>query len=429
MRRLSSLLLACVLAACAPAAAQSRWSEAALDDLEAVALSAPLEGLPQENAALDELAQFRHLRDVDPAADDQTDVAADALFASLARTFAQGGADLARADPDWAVPLAAQPDLAALQTARDAGALPSALLRPLLPQAPEYAQLRDALARARAEPESSNRDTRITALRASLERWRWTPRTLPEPRLEVRIPQYELRFVTAGEQVAVHKVIVGARDSQTPSFVAEIASVTINPSWEPPASITPELLSRFRRDPAAAAREGFEALTADGAVVDPSTVDWRARPFPYRLRQRPGPANALGRIRFDMANEYAIRLHDTPTRALFNRDARALSHGCIRVEAPEALAARLLASTEWSVESVEAAIDTGEQQIVALAAPMPVYLLYVTAEANEAGETVYSDDVYRRDAAVVAALDAPDVALARQAAAAPVRCPAEPSMP
>lgn len=427
--RAFAFLLLLSLSGCAPAAAQLTWSAAELDDLERVAASAPLEGLTEEAAALEELTRFRHLGDADPAAEAQTDIAADALFASLARTFAQGGADTARADPDWAIPLAAPPDLSALMTARAAGAAPSALLRPLLPQQREYALLRDELARVRAEDGSRDRDARIVQLRASLERWRWLPRDLPERRLDVRIPQYELRFFAGGEAIAVHKVIVGARDSQTPSFSDEIASVTFNPSWEPPASIAAELLRRFRADPSAAEREGFQALAADGPVIAPSAVDWRARPFPYRLRQQPGPANALGRIRFDMANAYAIRLHDTPSRSLFERDARALSHGCIRVESPEALAAGVLAHEAWTVESVNDAIESGAQQSVALAAPMPIYLIYITVTADEAGQIAYADDIYRRDAAVAAALDGPDVALARQAAAAPLRCPVEPSIP
>lgn len=148
-----------------------------------------------------------------------------------------------------------------------------------------------------------------------------------------------------------------------------------------------------------------------------------------RLRQRPGPDNALGRIRFDMANDNAIRLHGTPNRSLFARDRRALSHGCIRVETPEALAASVIASPDWTQEAIETAIAAGATEEIPLSTPMPVYLFYITAAATEAGDIVYSDDIYGRDAALIAALDGPDVALARQAAAAPVRCPIEPAMP
>jgi murein L,D-transpeptidase YcbB/YkuD len=428
MRALLIAFLLCSLAACAPAAAQANWSAEALDDLESVAVSATVEGLPGEDAALSELAMFRHLSDVDPAAEAQVDIAADALFSSLARTFAQGAADPARADPDWAIPLADAPDLDALMAARAAGAAPSALLRPLLPQNQEYQALRAELARLRTDGDA-DQDARVGHVRASLERWRWLPRQLPAARLEVRIAQYELRHITPDAPPVTHNVIVGTRSDQTPSFLTEIRSVTINPSWDPPPSIAAELLRRFRRDPAAAAREGFDALNAEGGVIAPSAVDWSARPFPYRLRQRPGPANALGRIRFDIPNPYSIRLHDTPSRSLFEQDARALSHGCIRVDNPGELAQRVIDLPDWTREAIEAAIEGGEQQSVALSEPLPVYLIYITVGATEAGEVVYAEDIYRRDAAVVAALDAPDVALARQAAAAPQTCAIDPSMP
>lgn len=433
MRTLIVLILTSALAACAPAATRPAWSGAALDDLESLAAAAPAEGLPSEHAALEELARFRHLAGADPAAEAQTDIAADALFASLARAFAQGGVDPARADPDWAIPSPPPPDLAALSAARQAGALPSALLRPLLPQHRDYALLRDELARVSAEPEDAqaalDRRTRVVRLRASLERWRWLPRTLPDHRLEVRIAQFELRAFGTGAPGQTHKVIAGARETQTPSFSAEIRSVTLNPSWTPPDNIAAELLRRFRRDPAAAAREGFEAVRADGSVMAADAVDWTQRPFPYRLRQKPGASNALGRIRFDMANDFAIRLHDTPSRNLFDRDIRALSNGCIRVQQPEDLAVGVLGLPNWTREALTAAIDTAEQRTVALARPLPVFLIYMTAAPGEDGAIAYASDIYARDAGVVAALDAPDVALARQAVAAPSRCAAEPAIP
>lgn len=419
-----------LLVACSPARAAPAWSDAALDDLEAVAAAAPAEGLPSEDAALAELAEFRHLQNIEPAADAQTDVAADALFRSLARSFAQGGADPSLADPDWAIPLSSPPDLEALLADRETGVLPSTLLYPLLPQNPEYKALRDELARVQAQPaDAAGRNTHIGQLRASLERWRWLPRQMPERRLDVRIPQFELIAVAPGVEVQTHKAIVGARNDQTPSFVGTVGSLTFNPSWEPPASIAAELLRRFRRNPAAASREGFEAIDAQGVVHAAADIDWSARPFRYRLRQQPGPANALGRIRFDMEDDYAIRLHDTPDRSLFNRDMRALSHGCIRVEAPEALAVRVLDSEDWTLPAVTAAIATGVQQTVPLADTLPVYLVYMTARADDAGVVSYADDVYRRDGRVLSALDAPDVTLARRTDAASEPCSADAAMP
>jgi L,D-transpeptidase YcbB len=426
---LVAISLSLALAACARAEdAPPAWGQAALDDLEAVAASAPAEGLAPETAALDELARFRHLAETDPVAEAQTDVAADALFSALARAFAQGGTDPRAADPEWLIAAAPAPDLEGLLLQRAQGGLPSALLRPLLPQSAEYAALRQTLARVSAEPAGATdsdglvRETRVRALRASLERWRWLPRDLPERRIEVRIAQFEARMIAPDAAPLSHAVIVGARATPTPSFESLVRSVTLNPSWEPPPSIVAELTRRFARDPQAAAREGFDVIGADGAIIAPEQVDWAARPFRHRLRQRPGPGNALGQIRFDMPNSFAIYLHDTPNRALFERPVRALSHGCIRVQAPDALAETVLAG-DWTRARLHDAIATGETRAIALIDPLPVLLVYVTAALNADGDIVYAEDIYRRDAAVIAALDGPDAALVRRPVTPAAACP------
>ncbi len=428
MRTIILALLTAALAACAPVAAQTAWSAAALDDLEAVAAAAPAQGLSGETAALEEISRFRHQAETDPVAEVQLDVAADALFTSLARAFAQGGADARIADPDWRMTPLPEPDLEGLRSARAAGALPSSLLEPLLPQAGEYAALRAELARVSAEPAGAHDDARLSReerlyrLRASLERWRWLPRDMPERRIEVRIAQFQMLLFNSGEAPQTHAVIVGARATQTPSFDSQVQSITLNPSWEPPASIVAELAPRFRRDPAAAAREGFDVIDADGAIVAPGAVDWSARPFRDRLVQRPGPANALGELRFNMANAFAIYLHDTSNRTLFDRSDRALSHGCVRVQDPVELAAHALNTPDWGVASLRDAIATGEQQAIVLTEPLPVYLIYMTATADSDGAVVYVDDIYRRDTAVIAALDGPDAALVRRPAARAATC-------
>jgi murein L,D-transpeptidase YcbB/YkuD len=428
MRTIMFALLAAALAACAPATAQPEWSAAALDDLETVAKAAPAEGLPAQTAALAEIARFRREAQTDPAAEAQLDVAAEALFTSLARAFALGGADPRTSDLDWRMTPSAEPDLVGLRLARAGGAAPSTLLRPLLPQAGEYAALRDELARVSAEPAGArdgnglSREERLSRLRASLERWRWLPREMPERRIEVRLAQFEARLFTPGEAMRTHAVIIGARDTQTPSFESQVQSITLNPSWEPPPSIVAELAPRFRRDPASTAREGFDVMDADGAIIAPDVVDWSARPFRYRLIQRPGPGNALGQLRFNMPNAFAIYLHDTWNRSLFDRSDRALSHGCIRVQDPVELAADVLDTAAWSQARLRDAIATGEQQAVALAEPLAVYLIYMTAAADADGRVAYADDIYHRDAPVIAALDGPDAALVRRQVANAATC-------
>ena len=412
-----------------PPAERPLWSVAALNDLKRSAEAAPLEGLASEQPALSEIARFRQLAATNPAANAQVDIAADSLFSSLARSFAQGASEPTRADPEWRISAPPAPDLDALHAALAAGAMPSALLDDLLPKSSDYRALRTALARTYAEAPGAldanglDRETRLTRLRANMERWRWLPRDLPARRLEVRIPAFETALHRPDAPSLTHPIIVGARKTPTPSFAASIVSVTLNPTWEPPASIVRnELLPHFQRDPAAAVAEGFDALDSSGAVVDPAAVDWTAQPFRYRLRQRSGPANALGQIRFDLPNPYSIYLHDTSARGLFARSDRALSHGCIRVGDPQSLAQAIIDAPEWDDAALQTAIADGETKSIALSAPVPIYVLYLTASAGEDGGVAYFDDIYHRDAAVVAALDAPDVALVAAAQITMERC-------
>lgn len=442
--RSTRLLRACVvvtgftLSACAPGPATAppgaeapaiarAWEPAAIEDLQRAAQAAPSEGLPPETASLDELAQLQLRATTDATAAAQLDIAADALFASLARSFAQGAVNPERADPHWLIPPPAAPDIAALRARVTAGEPASRVLGGLLPQNAEYVALRPELSRVMQEPlgaedaDGRSREERIILLRASMERWRWLPRDLPARRVEVHTPQFRVAFIEDGAAARSHAAIVGERRTQTPSFVADIRSVTLNPYWEPPSSILfNELLPQFRRDPNAAARGGYEVLDRSGGIVPLADVNWSARPFPYRVRQRPGRANSLGQIRFDLPNPHAIYLHDTPSRDLFQRAERALSHGCIRVESPVSLAAAVLDGEDE--QSLGAKIDSGANQVLPLASPLPVYVLYITARLDSNGAIEYADDIYSRDAGVIAALDAPDAVLVAQRQESAAQC-------
>jgi murein L,D-transpeptidase YcbB/YkuD len=389
------------------------WSEAALTELREAADMAVANGLAPPSQALNDLDRLEPLSLSDPEAARVLDEAADRLFSNLATAFAVGGTDPALVDPDWRIASETALNVEALRRAVRGGAGITQTLANLLPASPEYAALVAELAHVRDASSSADegadlsRSERETRLRASLERWRWLPRTWPARRLEVLVPFFELRM-RDGESSLTHAVIVGARRTQTPAFAAAIETITLNPTWTPPSSILMgELVPRFRRDPDAVSREGFDVLDRSGRTVDPAAVDWRARPFPYTLRQRPGANNALGRLRFDLPNPYAVFLHDTPSRGLFTRADRALSHGCIRVAEPLALAATVLADPAWDQVAIEAAIDADASQTIRLANPLPIYVLYITATADRTGVVRYADDIYRRDGAIVRALDRP----------------------
>lgn len=391
---------------------QPLWSAGAVDALIEISASARAEGLPPYESAASEITALQESSTTSAAGAAAFDRAADTLFVALAQTFAQGGVDPARGDPQWRIPRPAPPDVSPLLAAARGDARAVRALTTLLPQSTEYAALRAELAQVLAEPPGTLdpagivREARITSLRASLERWRWLLRDLPSPRIEVRIAQHQAILHQTYAPARVHNVIVGAPTRQTPSFAAEINAVTLNPTWTPPRSIlSNELLPQFARDPNAASRGGYDAIDAAGAIVDPASVDWTARPFPYQVRQRAGALNALGRVKFEMPNPYHIYLHDTPNHALFAREQRALSHGCVRVDDALDLAAAVLGPA-YSASSLQTEVDTGQTSSLPLAAPLPVYALYITAFSAD-GAVLYDQDIYGRDAALIAALDAP----------------------
>jgi murein L,D-transpeptidase YcbB/YkuD len=160
-----------------------------------------------------------------------------------------------------------------------------------------------------------------------------------------------------------------------------------------------------RRDAGYLASRNIDAFDSMGMPVDPAAVDWSGRNPPYRLVQRPGNDNALGRIKFMFPNEHAVYLHDTPSRDLFERDSRAFSSGCIRVEDPFGLAEQLFG--ERGRERLDRITATGRTETVFLPKPMPIMLLYWTAEVDAEGRISFFPDVYGRDPAVIAALAQP----------------------
>jgi murein L,D-transpeptidase YcbB/YkuD len=212
--------------------------------------------------------------------------------------------------------------------------------------------------------------------------------------------------VRRGEVAWRTRVQVGRPYRQTPIFRAEMTYLVVNPTWTvPPTIYRNDILPAVRRDPKYLASRNIDAFDASGAAVDPAAVDWSGRHPPYRLVQRPGPDNALGRIKFMFPNEHAVYLHDTPSRDLFERDSRAFSSGCIRVEDPFELAEQLLGVR--GRERVESIVASGRTQTVFLDKPMTVLLLYWTAEVDADGRISFFPDVYGRDPGVVAALAEP----------------------
>ena len=250
-------------------------------------------------------------------------------------------------------------------------------LQGLLPTHPQYGALRHALEIA---PPG---DPAIRRIRLNMDRWRWLPRDLGSKYIIVNVPAYHATLVQDGVTRWKQRAIAGKISTPTPQLSALATGVILNPWWEVPTSISGEV----------ARKPGFVAVKApDGSVT--------------RWRQPPGPTNALGQLKFVMANPWAIYLHDTNARSRFNSDVRALSHGCIRTEHVVDLATQLLGddSGPWDAAKVATTLDAKKSVQANFVKPVPVYIIYFTTAALTDGSIVDYDDVYKRDKRVIVAL-------------------------
>jgi murein L,D-transpeptidase YcbB/YkuD len=250
-------------------------------------------------------------------------------------------------------------------------------------------------------------ETRIEQMRVNLERARWVLGDLGDDFLVVNVAGFRLYLVRRNEIVWTTRVQVGQPYRRTPIFVATLSYLVFNPTWTvPPTILRRDILPAVRNDVGYLASRNIDVIDDSGMVVDATTIDWSSSTLPFRFVQRPGPNNALGRVKFMFPNEHSVYLHDTPSRDLFDRESRAFSSGCIRVEDPLELA-RLLLRRGWDEERIDAMVRAGRTETVLLDDPITVLLLYWTAEADAGGRVVFHSDVYTRDAEVSSALAQP----------------------
>lgn len=255
-------------------------------------------------------------------------------------------------------------------------------------------------------------ERRIGQMTINLERRRWMPDDLGERFIFVNLADFVLKVVEKEKTILDMRVVVGKPFHMTPVFSHEMTYVVMNPYWNVPPSIaSKELLPKIKQNVSYLAENNFELFTdwSSGAgKLDPRGVDWarvNGNSFPYKLRQGPGDGNALGRMKFMFPNRFNVYLHDTPAKALFKKDQRSFSHGCIRVHHPELLGAVVLDKTEgWPQSRIEETIAGGERRVVTLAAPLPVHISYLTAWVNKDGSLHFRDDIYGRDKKLADAL-------------------------
>lgn len=230
---------------------------------------------------------------------------------------------------------------------------------------------------------------RIRQIMANMERWRWLPTKFEERRVQVNIAAAVLTVFEGDKPVMSMKAVTGRPGNETPMLVSSIHSVVLNPPWNVPSSIaTKELWPKERANPGYLKRNGFRVLEGG------------------RLQQS-SERSALGKYKFDFANDFAVFLHDTPAQAGFSRYGRLESHGCVRLEKPAELA-KLLARTtpEWTPDKIDETVATGKTVRARLADPVAVYLLYWTAFGGQNGQVGFRDDPYAWDATLASKVEA-----------------------
>ncbi len=241
----------------------------------------------------------------------------------------------------------------------------------------------------------------------NLERLRWLPDTVQNLELIlVNIANYQLDYLDRLDTIFSSRVIVGKQYHESPIFTAEMSYIVFSPYWNIPPSIArKEIIPAVRRNPSYLNQKNMDVVTFSGKQVDPASINWSAKTFPYMIRQKPGGSNSLGLVKFMFPNSHNVYIHDTPSRSLFSREDRALSHGCIRLENP-ALFAQTLLKTDpsWTAEKIDQAMHQNKEQIVSLPRKIPVVLLYLTFWADSKGQAHFRQDIYDRDAEVLAAL-------------------------
>lgn len=257
---------------------------------------------------------------------------------------------------------------------------------------------------------------RLKSILVAMERQRWNNRPLEKNHVWVNIPDFHVNLVKNGKTTFRSRVVVGKdiSDRRTPEFSDTMEFMIINPSWYVPRSIiTKEYLPLLKRNPNAVSQ--LKITDSRGRLVNRASANfaqYNERNFPFSMRQPPSKGNALGLVKFMFPNRHNIYLHDTPAKALFGKDLRAYSHGCVRVHQPFDFAYALLKAQERDPEGFfQTALKTGSERKVNLDKPLPVHLVYYTAFVDAKGNPNYRRDVYGRDGRIFNALAKAGVSL------------------
>ncbi|MGK2922809.1 MAG: L,D-transpeptidase family protein [Methyloceanibacter sp.] len=292
---------------------------------------------------------------------------------------------------------------------------PDKYLLSLHPQHVPFKRLQEALVRARDSANATGRrpedDRKVQLIVINMERWRWLPRQLGNYHVWNNVPEFNVRVIKGSQVIYQEKTIVGQHKYATPFFSAPMRNIVFHPNWTVPPTIIKEDLAPKLKGPSgggffgnskdAILRRYGLAVSYKGERISADTVDWdNVNIHAYTFTQEPGPANVLGQFKFNFPNKHAIYMHDTPQRELFAERTRTLSHGCIRVNQPDRLAALLLGEDKgWSINQVRSLVAKGPDSstVISLNRHVPVHLTYFTAMADQDGTVSDFGDIYGID--------------------------------
>lgn len=275
----------------------------------------------------------------------------------------------------------------------------------MLPKQSQYSYLKNALTKYHNMPPDSIKSIdqkHIEQLKRAMETWRWLPNDLGRKYILVNIPAFSLYLYenNSNKPSQTKRVVVGELNHKTPVFSDQMQYIEFNPYWTVPPSIAKkEILPALKKNGAAYFKRHKMEVLSRGEKINPATIKWAnysSNNFPFTIRQKPNAKNALGEVKFLFPNSYNIYIHDTPSRHLFSQNPRAFSHGCIRLHEPLDFATYLLKDMGYTRTKIDQIVAGNNNQSITLPHPIPVYIVYLTAWADE-NRAYYYDDIYTRN--------------------------------
>lgn len=249
----------------------------------------------------------------------------------------------------------------------------------------------------------------IEKLMVNMERCRWLPTETFKDYIIVNIPDYKL-FVYENDSILWDmNVVVGKVMTKTAIFHGDMKYIVFSPRWTIPTSIiASEVLPAIKRNISYLAKKNFEVVDINGTIINPYTVKWSkytANTLPYKIVQKPGEDNALGRVKFLFPNSFNIYMHDTPAKSYFNESARSFSHGCVRLAEPKKLAQYILRNdTSWTEMRIDTSMQQDHEIKYTIPQSIPVYIVYFTSWIDDRGNLNMRNDIYGRDERLLEAI-------------------------